>query len=144
MILWIVLTMCFMMCFTGPGLAFIAYPRAVAMMPVPQLWAVCFFLMIIMLGLDTQVAAHFHIRIWSQCQLSYRHFFPLLRDSVCESGSSDDVCNGSVPPCDPKRIPQRAATAVCVRGLLPDWAGHGNAGEFYMTLVVWHDLNKLI
>lgn len=44
--------------FVGPGLAFIAYPRAVAMMPLPQLWAVCFFLMIIMLGLDTQVNTH--------------------------------------------------------------------------------------
>lgn len=32
------------------------------MMPLPQLWSVCFFLMIIMLGLDTQVRrrhAHF-------------------------------------------------------------------------------------
>ncbi|XP_053723811.1 sodium- and chloride-dependent GABA transporter 2-like [Synchiropus splendidus] len=39
---------------SGPGLAFIAYPRAVAMMPLPQLWAVFFFVMIILLGLDTQ------------------------------------------------------------------------------------------
>ncbi|XP_027002984.1 sodium- and chloride-dependent GABA transporter 2-like isoform X2 [Tachysurus fulvidraco] len=39
---------------SGPGLAFIAYPRAVAMMPAPQLWAICFFLMIILLGLDTE------------------------------------------------------------------------------------------
>ncbi|XP_008407030.1 sodium- and chloride-dependent GABA transporter 2-like isoform X1 [Poecilia reticulata] len=39
---------------SGPGLAFIAYPRAVAMMPLPQLWAVCFFVMVILLGADTQ------------------------------------------------------------------------------------------
>ncbi|XP_035486455.1 sodium- and chloride-dependent GABA transporter 2-like [Scophthalmus maximus] len=39
---------------SGPGLAFIAYPRAVAMMPLPQLWAVAFFVMIIFLGLDSE------------------------------------------------------------------------------------------
>ncbi|XP_067085508.1 solute carrier family 6 member 22, tandem duplicate 2 [Osmerus mordax] len=39
---------------SGPGLAFIAYPRAVAMMPVPQLWATFFFIMIILLGLDSE------------------------------------------------------------------------------------------
>ncbi|XP_076012990.1 sodium- and chloride-dependent GABA transporter 2-like isoform X1 [Genypterus blacodes] len=39
---------------SGPGLAFIAYPRAVAKMPLPQLWAVFFFIMIIFLGLDSE------------------------------------------------------------------------------------------
>ncbi|XP_035491134.2 sodium- and chloride-dependent GABA transporter 2 [Scophthalmus maximus] len=38
---------------SGPGLAFIVYPQATAMMPLPQLWTVCFFLMLILLSVDT-------------------------------------------------------------------------------------------
>jgi len=42
---------------SGPGLAFIAFPQAILEMPYPSLhplWAIAFFLMIFLLGLDSQ------------------------------------------------------------------------------------------
>ena len=47
--------MAFPIYFLGPGLMFIAYPEAIAKMPAPHLWAVLFFIMLITVGLDTQV-----------------------------------------------------------------------------------------
>ncbi|PVD38967.1 hypothetical protein C0Q70_01592 [Pomacea canaliculata] len=39
----------------GTGLVFVAYPEALAQMPLPQLWSVLFFVMMICLGMGTQV-----------------------------------------------------------------------------------------
>lgn len=57
----------------GPGLAFIIYPEVVTYLEPPQLWATLFFIMLITLAIDTQMAAI--ETIMTACV----DFYPILR-----------------------------------------------------------------
>ncbi|XP_073323777.1 sodium- and chloride-dependent GABA transporter 2-like [Pagrus major] len=75
---------------SGPGLVFIVYPQAVTLLPWPQVWSMCFFLMIILLGVDGQFAGLESIMTSltdiypSQIRKGYRReFFLLLICAIC-------------------------------------------------------------
>lgn len=121
----------------GPGLAFIVFPRAVAMMPMPQVWSACFFIMIILLGLDSEVPAlpvavkgKKHTDAPAGKSLSHvsHRLLP-----VCWSGVPHDVACGSLPLPTP-RLQTGAGPAghlhdVLFAGILPGHRGWSGALE---------------
>lgn len=83
-------------------------------MPLPQLWAVCFFIMVILLGADTQVGntAGFILN-----SLFFMSFKALFCAAVCHPGMPDDFGDRHVPHRVPKGISARAAASgplLCV------------------------------
>lgn len=57
--------------FVGSGLAFVAFPTALSMMPVPQLWSVLFFVTLIAVVFDSLV--NFLLLLSSSGKISHRN-----------------------------------------------------------------------
>ncbi|CAH8553140.1 unnamed protein product [Heterobilharzia americana] len=55
---------------SGPGLGFVVYPKAIGTMPGSPFWSICFFTMIILLGIDSMILFIISVIIYEE--LTYK------------------------------------------------------------------------
>lgn len=72
---------CLLQAVEGPGLAFIVYTEAIVNMPMPQLWSVLYFLMLLLLGVGSMLG-------------NITAIITPLRDFEVISRMSNEVFNG--------------------------------------------------
>lgn len=93
----------------GPGLAFIAYPEAVLMMPLRHVWAISFFFMMFILGMGSQFGG-----IEALCTALTDHW-PHLRDQHW-----------------------KVTAGVCLACFIAGLPMVSNGGIYLFTLMEWH------
>lgn len=71
----------------GAGLAFVTYPEAIAMLPIPQLWGLLFYVMLFLLGISGVVSVA-SLLIEASLGLMF-HFL-----TVCSTGGHNVVLAG--------------------------------------------------
>jgi len=71
--------MSFVLNLLGPGLAFVAYPEALALLPGSVFWSILFFLMLFMLGVDTLVRPCSAFRFLSLTVIHSPHTYTIIQ-----------------------------------------------------------------
>lgn len=94
---------------SGPGLAFVAYPEAVLLMPLPHLWAVLFFFMMFILGIGSQFGG-----IEALCTSLIDHWPHLANHHW------------------------KVTAGVCIAGFIIGLPMICNGGVYMFTLMEWH------
>jgi len=103
-------------CAAGPGLAFIAYPEGIAMMPLAPFWSALFFVMLFTLGVDSQFG------LLETGVTALVDEFAVLRRGRRKVGVVAAVCVAlfvlGLPQCSPvSRRRSVVCLSVCVRSL---------------------------